>query len=126
MARSVSVMKPMRFRFVEPGDVEKYGGDWTIYDESQLLRIPTGQLIEIERTIRMSLAMMINRGRLDFADATLAGMWVARKLAGVDEDYATFEPLILLSEWEAAPTGDDADPPDPASTSSTTSEPSEA
>lgn len=120
-----STLPPMRFRFTEPDDVAKYGGDWTAYDEAQLLRVPARQLIEIEKTIGMSLAWMINRSHLDYTDATLAAMWVSRRLAGADDDFATFEPLVLLADWEAVRSGDDADPPAPASSSST-SEPTEA
>lgn len=105
------LLPPMRFRFLDDEDKAKYGEDWFVYDESALVRVPARELVEIERQIGMSVRDMLTRGRYQFADAELAGMWVARRLGGVDEPFDKFEPLVLLVDWEPVPATDDVDPP---------------
>lgn len=106
---------PLRCR-LHADDHEKYGGDWYLYDESAVIRLPIGDLKAIEAAIGMSVPVMMNRWRQGFIDGILAQIWIARRGAGLVEDFATFEPLALLAEWEQAPAGD-ADPPDSSSSS---------
>ena len=110
------LLPPVRFRYCAE-DQAKYGDGWYVYDEAALTRIPARELVEIERTIGMSIATMLQRARGNFTDANLAATWVARRLSGVKEDYATYEPLVLLIDWELVP-ADDADPPGRTSSTS--------
>lgn len=114
----MKLMPPMRFRFLDEGDRERYGDGWWVHDEAALVRVPARQLIDVERQIGMSLRDMFNRTRLDYTDGTLAAMWLARRLGGVDELFDDFEPLVMLAEWEPVPAADDVDPPAPTSTPS--------
>lgn len=108
------LLSPMRFRLHED-DHERYGADWYVYDESALVRLPARELIAIEAEIGMSVLGMVDAARrpdaAGFTAATLAAMWVARRLSGVDERIADFAPMVLLAEWEPVSAGD-ADPPD--------------
>ncbi|MET7949216.1 hypothetical protein [Micromonospora sp. NPDC005324] len=112
----MKLLPPMRFRFCED-DHERYGSAWWVYDEAALVRVPASTLVEIEQQIGMGLRGMMRGVRADFTAANLASMWVARRLAGVDEPFDGFEPLVLLADWEPVPATDDVDPP--ASASST-------
>lgn len=110
------LLPPVRFRLAED-DHEQYGSDWYVHDESAVMRIPARDLIEIERQVGMTLLTMLNRSRQDFADGNLGAMWVARRLAGVDETFDEFTPLVMLAEWERLPAGDvnpPAQPPSPS------------
>lgn len=109
----------LRFRF-HPDDHQRYGDGWTVFDQRALGRLPVAELVEIEQTIGMSVRVLLDRLASDYADAHLAATWLARRMAGVTEDFADFNPLVLLVDWEPVPAGD-ADPPEPAadSTSST-------
>ena len=107
------LLPPVRFRVCDD-DREKYGADWYVYDESALLRIPARDLIDIERQIGMSVLTMLKRARANYTDANLATMWVARRLSGVNEPFAEFQPLVLLADWEQVPSGD-VDPPEQTS-----------
>lgn len=107
---SVRLNKPSRIRFVEPDDVEKYGGDWFLFDPKSFFRIPSSDLVTIERTIGMSVLEMIARASAGYTDAALAALWIARRQAGVAEEFADFKPLWMLAESEPVP-ADDADPP---------------
>ncbi|WP_330438821.1 hypothetical protein OHB44_28020 [Micromonospora sp. NBC_00821] len=118
----MKLLPPMRFRFHED-DHERYGSDWWVYDEAALVRVPARQLVEIEQQIGMGVRDMCLGVRTNLTFANLASMWVVRKLAGVDEDFASFEPLVWLADWEPAP-ATDVDPP--ASTSSTSPPSAEA
>ena len=120
---------PLRFRFHED-DRERYGDDWYVYDEAALLRIPAPELVEIEQTVGMSVPTMLMRARQNFTDANLAATWVARRLAGVKEPFAKYQPLVLLIDWEKVPrpkpagkaAGDDANPPERTSSTSPSGE----
>ena len=111
----MQLLPPMRFRPCAD-DQAQYGGGWTVYDESALTRLPARELVEIEQQIGMSLLAMLRRHRDGYVDGALAATWVARRLSGVDEPYADYQPLVLLMDWEPLPAGD-VDPP--AQTSST-------
>lgn len=115
------LLPPVRFRFCED-DRERYGSDWTVYDESALVRVPAGELAEMERQIGMSIPTMLARSRAGYTDATRASTWVARRLDGISEPYEAYEPLVLLMEWEAVPAAADVDPPDPTSSPETAPE----
>lgn len=113
-------LPPVRVR-LHPDDHEQYGGDWYVYDESALIRMPVRDLIAIEAEIGTGiLAMMAAARMLDsprWTAATLAQIWIARRMSGITEPYAEFSPLVPLSTWEPVP-ADDVDPPDlPGSTS---------
>jgi hypothetical protein len=112
----VKLLPPMRFR-LDPDDHEKYGSDWYTYDENTLVRLPLGELKAIEQAVGMSVPLMMDRWRGSYIDGVLAVMWTARRAAGIAEEFAAFEPVALLAEWEPAPAAD-ADPPED-STSST-------
>jgi len=103
----------MRFR-MHVDDHERYGDAWCVYDESALSRVPARQLIEIEAAIGMSIPAMLSRLRDPesprHTEANLAVTWVARRLAGITEPYAEYEPMVLLIDWEPV-TPADVDPP---------------
>lgn len=109
---------PMRFRF-HPDDHERYGSDWVVYDEAALTRLPWRELVEIELQIGMGVSVMMRRARRGFTDADAAAMWIARRLAGVDEPFDDFAPMVLLADWAEMPAGD-GDPPALSSSSSET------
>lgn len=99
MIQSIPLTK-LRFRFLEEEDIAQYGGDWFVMDEKAITRRPARELIVIEKTIGMSVLHMFLKYRMDDVEGRLAGMWVARKLSGIDEKYDTFNPLALAVDWE--------------------------
>lgn len=115
----MQLLPPLRFRLHED-DHEQYGADWYLYDEAAIMRLPVGELRDIERAVGMSLIEVMNRGRQGFVDGTLAQMWVARHLAGVVEPFADFAPLVMLADWEPIRrrAAVDADPPEASGPSS--------
>lgn len=114
-------LPPARVRLHED-DHAQYGGDWYRYDEAAISRLPVRELIAIEAEIGMAVVGMMAQARVidgpGWTAATLAQIWVARRLSGVVEAFADFAPLVLLARWESAPAGD-ADPPDQTSSAST-------
>lgn len=110
------LLPPLRVRLA-PEDHDRYGADWWPYDEAALLRLPARELVDIEREIGMSLSRVLDRFRGGYTDGNLAALWLARRAAGIDEDFADFAPLALLAEWER-PAADDVDPPAPTSSTS--------
>lgn len=109
----MQLLPPVRFR-LHADDHAAYGDQWWTYDESAIATLPVGELKDIERAIGMSIPTMFRRARAEYTDATLAQMWVARRLAGITEKLDDFAPTALLADWEPvegqAEAGD-ADPP---------------
>ncbi|MGW9196051.1 hypothetical protein [Micromonospora chersina] len=103
------LLPPIRFRLAEDDHAE-YGDQWTVYDESALLRIPARELIDIERQIGMGVLTMMQRARQNFTDGNLAAMWVSRRLDGDVRPFVEFQPLVMLADWEPVPDAGDADP----------------
>lgn len=112
---------PVRFRLAE-GDHEQYGADWFTFDEAELTKLRARELMALDDQLREYLGLNVvtalaayDRGETRGA---LAVMWMARRLGGVDEPLAEFNPIVLLAESQLikAKAGDAGDPP--ASTSS--------
>lgn len=118
-----------RFRFA-PDDHDRYGDQWWTFDEADLARVRSRELIAIERELRSELGInfydavvALRRPHREAVSASLAVMWIARRMAGVVESLAEFDPLVLMAESEELPETDDNPP---ASTSSPSQESAEA
>jgi hypothetical protein len=118
----VQLWPPLRFRFVEPEDVEKYGSAWYVYDEAALIRLRFREQAALEEAVDMPLIEMI-RGMHDRQTVpTAAGMWVVLHRLGVGGPWKDFDPLVHLVEWEKVPAEaplDSGVAPAPDSSSST-------
>lgn len=109
----------MRFE-LHPDDHERYGdGSW-VYNEAEIVRLPVKELLAIESAVG-PLTRVMNRLRQDWTDARLAAVWIARRQAGIQEPFDTFEPLISIATVSVVE--DDADPPAPGSDSSPSTNP---
>lgn len=109
------LLPPLKVRLAKE-DHDTYGDAWYVYDEAKIIRLPVGDLQEIERAIGMSIPTMFARHREGYIDGVLGQIWVARRMSGIIEPFDDFTPLALCVEWEAAGVGD-ADPPDLTSSS---------
>jgi hypothetical protein len=114
-----------RFRLGD-ADQKKYhdGGTWYTYDPAVLDDLTAGQLIELEGTMNTTFDEIEHGLFRGSAKARCCVMWVARYLAGVREDWETFEPLVRRAEWvETDPDGGPAVPPAEATGASPSSPP---
>ncbi|HEX6968602.1 MAG TPA: hypothetical protein VF174_07320 [Micromonosporaceae bacterium] len=118
------LLPPIRLRLGEP-DWERYGDQWWTFDEADLTRMPARQLVEIERELKGALGLTILGAMASYRageiTGTLALLWLARRMSGVVEPLAEFEPLVMLADAELLD-GGDADPPASTSSASPTSE----
>lgn len=123
------VLAPLRVRLTDPADVERYGDRWWVFDEAAVLRLPTDELIAIERQIYPTrLKAALDDNRVEGILGELIALWIAMRIAA-DPDhpapkFADFKPLIALAEWERVPDGevDPGVPLDEAPSSSTSTE----
>jgi hypothetical protein len=97
----------IEMRFTDPADVEKYGEDWYVYDESDLILRSARELMLIEHGLGMGLFDVMNGVRArsvlgDTAAAWIAVREVSPKKAGAFND---FNPLTMLIEWRSAVQG---------------------
>lgn len=115
MSRTLPIL---RFQFAE-ADREKYGDQWWEFDEAKLTELRARELIALDDELRKELRLNTVTALQSFlagdTRGSLAVMWLARRLAGVDEPLAEFDPLPMLAQTEIVTEGD-AVPP--ASTSS--------
>lgn len=98
---------PKRFRITEPEDVAKYGGDWWVWDEVALMRLPGRDMIALEEAVNMRLVAVIQGLRDDGTAAKLAAMWIAMHRGGHKAAWLEFNPMVHLAEWEDVPSEPD-------------------
>lgn len=107
----------MRFKFTEPADVQAYGDGWWIYDEAAIVRRPARELVRLETEIGMVLSAIMNGMRDDSVMGTLAGTWIAIRLADPDiaGPFDAYSPIVMLTDWSKVPdeAKADLDPLDP-------------
>jgi hypothetical protein len=94
---------PQRFRFTDEADVATYGGDWWVWDEVELTRLPAREIIALEEVVGMPLVAVIQGSHRNTTRGTLAAMWIAMHRGGHDVAWADFNPAALLAEWAEVP-----------------------
>src|SRR3982751_5295612 len=94
-----SLIAPMEVRFVEPDDVENYGGEWFTYDELAIVTTPAKKLIEWESEIGSSLANVMDGFRQSSVFGDTVAAWLAFVMAGRAIRFDQFTPMIMLAEW---------------------------
>ena len=125
------VLPPVRYRFTE-SDHETYGSDWWTFDESQLNGLRARELMALDSELRAVLGLNVLTALEAFlrgeSAGSLAVAWLGRRLSGVVEPLADFDPLLRLMETELVPAegdGADADPPATPSSDSPAASPEE-
>jgi hypothetical protein len=98
----------MKFRLCAE-DREKYPADqeWFEFSVDLLADQPASFVDEFERTIGMSVPVFGTQLEETTTRGLKAAFWVARRIAGVQEDYAAFDPKVWKAEQESE------DPRDP-------------
>lgn len=102
----------MRFRLAEV-DHERYGDQWFTFDEADLTRLPARELMALDdalKTLGLNVVAALESYSTGEMRGSLAVMWMARRLAGIDESLDDFDPLPLAAEAQIVREGD-ADPP---------------
>jgi hypothetical protein len=113
-----AVISPLRFRFTEQRDVEKYGSDWYVYDELNIITAPARVLIPLEREMEMAITDVMDGVRNSSVLGDTGAAWLAMYFAGKHTPWSEFNPCSMLLEWEANPEGKaaagESDTPAPA------------
>jgi hypothetical protein len=128
---AAKALPAIRFRFGDAEDITKYGDRWFIFNEGAILRRPARDLIQIENELGLPLVNAFNGFRASTTLGDMCAAWIAVrdvdvKLAGSFDD---FNPIIMMIEWEEAPTeGKDETEtpatPEPEDSTSRTGDPS--
>lgn len=132
--RENQLLYPHRFRFTEAGDAKAYGNPadpdgWWVYDEAQIVRLPNARLAQLEAATGLPLVHMMEGVHNDTVTGNRAASWLVIHLASPDiaGPFETFEPKVLLIEWQRVQEDDNPSPldvaPSPESSSSPTSPP---
>lgn len=98
----------IRFRLGK-ADAEKYpdGGEWFTFDLDALMDMPSSELEKLEAAMDgYSFGSLLLEYRDKTARSVRTSFWIARRLAGVNEKFANFDPRI----WQADVEHVDAEP----------------
>lgn len=99
----LELIPPIRFRFDAEEDVAKYGYGWWVWNEVELTRLPGREMAALEEAVDMPLIAVIRGMRRGSTAATMAAMWIAMHRSGHPVAWDGFEPLVLITTWEAVP-----------------------
>ncbi|HWD08078.1 MAG TPA: hypothetical protein VHA57_03180 [Actinomycetota bacterium] len=118
------VLPTIKYRFAE-ADWEQYGDQWWTFDEAQLNELRARELMAIDKELRTALGLNVITALEAFlrgeTSGSLAVAWLGRRLGGVVEPLADFDPLLMLMTVERVDVAEaeaDADPPAEASSDS--------
>ncbi len=106
-----------RFRLC-PDDREKYGGpEWVVFDPDALVDLPGSELEQMEVATGFRIAWFWLPSLRISARGQRAALWIARRQAGLVDDWNEFDPKILAADAvivtdDAGAEGGDADPPE--------------
>jgi hypothetical protein len=105
---ATALLSPLRFRFTEPADVQRYGGEWHIYDEAALMRLPAQEQIDLEEKTNTPLVTVIRSFRKDGTLGMLAATWIALHLEDPDlaGPFPAYAPTVHFTDWERVPAGE--------------------
>ena len=77
-------------------DRERYGGpEWVEFDIDRLLDMPASELHELEAAMDVTIAEIVALRDRRSAQALRAQVWIARRMAGVEESFTDFDPAPL-------------------------------
>jgi hypothetical protein len=103
--RESAILRPLRFRFQDADDVERFGDGWHVYDEGRIVRLPARELVALEIELGMPIVGVVQGMRTESVLGYLAGTWLALRmedpaLAGRFDDYT---PIAMLIVWDRIP-----------------------
>lgn len=85
-------------------DRDRFGGpEWLKFDVDALYNAPASELEEYEKVLGCSLFRLLTELESFSARSTRGALWIALKGAGVDVDYATFDPKPLRANRRSEP-----------------------
>ncbi len=101
-----------------PADREAYGGpEWVVFDPDALVDLPGSELEQMETATGFRIAWFWLPSLRISARGQRAALWVARRQAGLGDDWNDCDPKILaadaviITDSAEAGEGGDADPP---------------
>lgn len=97
--REEQLLAPYWFRFTELDDVEKYGKDWYLYDETALIRLPARTLVAYEQALDVPIPEIMNGMRQGSILGNWAATWIALRMAGRELKLDDYSPVVALVEW---------------------------
>lgn len=112
---------PMRWKFTAADDVAEYGDRWWTFDGQALLRRKARELMQIEETIGMPIADLLEKLDERTTLGMLGALWLSMHSAGHPVAWAEFDPTVYLTVWEEVPAEtplDSGQDPEPAASSS--------
>jgi len=97
-----SDLKRWRFRFTDPADVARFGGDWIVWDEEPALRLPARAIVQLEVELGVRLGRVIALARINDTMANLAAIWLSIRAKDPDAagPFGDFDVQVYFTEWE--------------------------
>ena len=106
--------RPIRYRLTDEDRAAFGGPEWVTFDRRELFKLPSSELMKIETAINATVGQFLTSALQGSAFGTKATIFIARRFAGIKEDFEKFDPHIF--EMDSEPVGEESDEePDPTS-----------
>jgi len=104
--------KPTRYR-LSTEDRANYGGpEWVTFDRNQIFELPASKIMELEGAIGATIGQFLAANMQGSGFGVKATLFIARRFAGIKEEFRTFDPHIFACDSE--PVESESEPePDP-------------
>lgn len=101
----IKALPPIEFRFTDPDDAGKFGDGWFVYSETDIMRKPARELIELEVAMGLAIVSVMNGMRQGSVIGDTAAAWIGVRetdLARAGE-FDAFNPITMAIEWRDPP-----------------------
>ncbi len=102
--------KPVRYRLSDE-DRAKFGGpEWVTFDRREIFRLPASAVMEIEGAIGATIGQFLAANMQGSAFGVKATLYIARRSAGIKEEFREFDPHIFECDSEPVESEPEPDP----------------
>lgn len=120
-----NVYRSVKYRLSDE-DRAKFGGpEWVTFDRRELFKLDAAELMKIEAGMNMTIGQFFAASAQSSILGTKAMIWIARRFAGMKEEFSEFNPHPFECESEIVHPESEAEVPqeeNPTGTPSNTSD----
>lgn len=95
-----NLYSPVKYRLSEE-DRAKFGGpEWVTFDRRELFKLDANELMEIEAAMSATIGQFLVSSAQGSTFGVKGMIWLARRFAGMKEQFSTFAPHIFQCDSE--------------------------
>ena len=101
--------KPTRYRLSDADRAQFGGPEWVTFDRREIFKLPASEVMKIEGAIGATIGQFLAASMQGSGFGVKATIFLARRAAGIKEEFSTFDPHIFECDSEPV----ESDEPDP-------------